>query len=244
MEISTARIYGIVQDESLPDHFIAACFVGSRCWSIDERSIGCSYKRKYSAEQRMKFYPFNISDSIHLVSFRCHWNNYPINKDGFIKDSLIESKSLNKSDVDKLTDILYNNFYRNHTNYGQSPQCYFEPRNAILFLNKGKLVEYILICFHCGEQEKSTVEINTGDNCSEKFEILRRFFIAKGLKFGTDKDIEKLSRRNAPRRRDSPSSQINSERHKLVQVSSYFIVKFCPYPYLLEKKFTFKFQFN
>ena len=35
-------------------------------------NLNCVYKKKYSATQRNKFYPFNIADTIKLASFRYH----------------------------------------------------------------------------------------------------------------------------------------------------------------------------
>ncbi|QEC68223.1 hypothetical protein FRZ67_13280 [Panacibacter ginsenosidivorans] len=151
--------------------------------------LNCVYKPKYSETQRNQFYPFNIADTIKLVSFRYHNHNYPIKKDTLIADSLIEIKSLTKDEVNVLTDILYNNFYKQNPNYGELTQCYF-PRNAILFFDKsGKLKEYILICFHCNRHEESSDSVVFGSECTQKIEKLRQFFVSTGLKFGTDNNI-------------------------------------------------------
>ncbi|HRH47313.1 MAG TPA: hypothetical protein PLP23_01105 [Panacibacter sp.] len=150
---------------------------------------GCVYKPKYSETERNKFYPFNIADTIKLVSFRNHRNNCPIKGDMVLVDSLIEIKTLTKADINNLTDLLYNNFYKQYPNYGSITQCFF-PRNAILFIDKsGHLKEHILICFHCDNFEASSDKVTLGDDCSEKMEKLRQFFITSQVTFGTGRNV-------------------------------------------------------
>lgn len=152
--------------------------------------LNCFYKPKYSATERNQFYPFIIADTIKIISFRHHRHNYPIKSDTLIIDSLTEIKALTKSEINSLTDILYNNFYKKRPNYGSLTQCFF-PRNAILFFDKsGKLKESILLCFHCDRHQVSSDNINFGSDCTQKMEMLRQFFVSSGLKFGTDKTIE------------------------------------------------------
>src|SRR4029453_5774534 len=90
----------------------ATTIVFSQPEEIERDPQRCVYKQKYPPKKRLKFYPFNISDSILLVSFPFHSDNYPINRDGYMKDSLIEIIPLDKSNIKQLTDILFNNFYR------------------------------------------------------------------------------------------------------------------------------------
>lgn len=149
-----------------------------------KNKAACRYRNKYSAKQRRQFYPYNITDTVKLVSFRYHKNNYPVQGNSLVIDSLIESKSLTDEDITKLTDIFFNSFYKTRPDYGSLKQCFF-PRNAILFFNnQGMLKSYILICFHCSRYERSSDEIYMGDNCTEKMEMLRQFFISKGVEFG------------------------------------------------------------
>lgn len=156
----------------------------------EEADLSCFYKKKYTSAQRKGFYPFDVAETIKLVSFRYHKHNYPIRGDKLIADSLFEIKSLDKEGINKLTDILYNNFYRKKPDYGLQTQCFF-PRNAILFFDKqGNLKESILLCFHCDRHQESSEKIDFGNNCSEKMEKLRRYFIKVGLQFGTDRSID------------------------------------------------------
>ena len=154
---------------------------------VDEN---CIYRNKYTETERLKFYPFNVSDTIKLISFRYHNNNYPINKDHITIDSLVEEKTLSKEEVARLTDILYNNVPRRPGNIHAILEC-FEPRNAVLFIDKsGKLKEYMLICFHCRRFESSSSEkFGEWDICNQKSEMIRKFFVSAGMKFGTDLSI-------------------------------------------------------
>ena len=153
-------------------------------------NTNCVYKEKYSAKQRSQFYPFNVADTIKLVSFRYTKGNYPFRNGIVIADSLIDVKVLTLHEINQLTDIIYNNFYKKAPNYGTVNQCWI-PHNAILFFDKlGKLKEYISICFHCSEYRESSDKIRVGDDCDQKMDKLRSFFISAGVQFGTDPEIE------------------------------------------------------
>src|ERR1700730_6408998 len=74
-------------------------------FEMPKGDLNCIYKFKYSIVQRNKFYPFNIADTIKLVSFHYHRNNYPIKSDTLIVDSLVEIKTLSMPEINILTDI-------------------------------------------------------------------------------------------------------------------------------------------
>ncbi len=150
----------------------------------------CVYRRKFSESERLKFYPFSVADTIKLISFRYHDNNYPISKEHITNDSLVEEKTLSKEEVAKLTDILFNNVAKRPGNIRSVSDC-FEPRNAVVFIDKsGKLKEYMLICFHCRRFESSSPEkFYTWNICDQKSEMIRKFFVTADVKFGTDLSI-------------------------------------------------------
>jgi hypothetical protein len=159
----------------------------------DPADYSCIYQQKYSDSARNSFYPFNSAAKVKLVSFRYHYNNFPITKNRYKIDSLREVKTLSPKEVSTLTDILYNNT-RKDTSFDVESLCEFQPRNAILFFDTaGTLKEWILICFHCEDYEKSSAAVAFGVDCQEKLERLRKFFVAKGVKFGTNRNIEKYS---------------------------------------------------
>jgi hypothetical protein len=154
---------------------------------VDEN---CVYKKKYSETQRLKFFPFNVADTVMLVSFRYHRNNYPIDQHGISYDSLIEKRVLNKAEIAQLTDILYNNVAKRHGSIATLNMC-FDPRNAILFIDKtGRLRAYLLICFHCDRYEASSADVDLWDPCNQKVEMIHRFFVAAGIQFGTDRTMQ------------------------------------------------------
>jgi hypothetical protein len=158
----------------------------------------CLYRLKYSPDERLKIYPFSVSDTVRLVSFRYHKNNYPMREDKVVADSLIEDVILTKAQINQLTDVLYNNITKNQgkpnaVHIGSVNQCY-EPRNAILFIGKTcKISVYVLLCFHCRRfesiPEKATWD---WDFCDQKFELIRQFFISTGIKYGTDLAVDEF----------------------------------------------------
>jgi hypothetical protein len=155
---------------------------------VDE---SCHYKRKYNVSKRLSFYPFSVADSVVLVSFKHQVDNYPIKGDRIITDSLIQRRHLSTAAVEEFTDILYNNFYVKRSNIRSVTQCFY-PRNAVLFYGKRQRVkESILICFHCRRYESSSGKYNLfGDDCDQKMELIRDFFIREGVTFGTDREID------------------------------------------------------
>ena len=101
-----------------------------------------------------------------------------------LRDSILESTILTVTQIDQLTDILYNHFYKKRPNYGIS-SCFY-PRNAILFFDaNGNLKESILICFQCDQYALSSTSINIGDDCDQKLTLLKAFFSKSGIYFGT-----------------------------------------------------------
>lgn len=150
-------------------------------------NLNCLYKNKFPAEKRKQNYPFNIADSVKIVSFRYHYNNCPIDSNLYVVDSLIEIRTLSTPEVDEMTDIIYNNFYKRKPNYFEV-NCFW-PRHAILFMDTtGNIIESVLICFSCDRYELSSKEINFGDDCLQKMGKLKAFFKRKGIKFGLDKE--------------------------------------------------------
>jgi hypothetical protein len=153
----------------------------------------CVYNNKYSESHRLGFYPLNVSDTIKLISFRYHKNDYPVQRGHLVYDSILEMKILTKTDINKLTDILYNYVSNRQGNIRSAKTC-FEPRNAILFIDRvGHVREYALISFSCDQFETSSSQIEKWDPCHQKAEMILRLFMSAGIKYGTD-----LSMHNYP----------------------------------------------
>ena len=149
----------------------------------------CVHKNSYSFSKRIKNYPFSQASQIKLVSFI---NNNSVEANVLLdlvksNNSLLskmkEVVSLNISQVDSLTDIIYNNFYRGNSEQILTSLCY-HPRNGILFYNKeGKLFECFEICFECRKISTITPKINFGSWCDNKFALLSKFFILMEIKY-------------------------------------------------------------
>ncbi|MFA6246387.1 MAG: hypothetical protein WC615_05565 [Mucilaginibacter sp.] len=101
---------------------------------------------------------------------------------------VIEMRDLSKRAIDSLTDIMYNVARKpiklpdDYANPGV--KCYM-PANAILFMDsKGKVTEYIEICFHCHKYYYSSSQTHEIDYCDQKWDMLKSFFVSQGQKFG------------------------------------------------------------
>jgi hypothetical protein len=63
--------------------------------------------------------------------------------------------------------------------------CY-NPRNAIIFITENpKQFEYIEICFECRNTRMSSPKNDWGPFCSNKYELIQKYFKKKGILFGT-----------------------------------------------------------
>lgn len=148
----------------------------------------CIYKKRFGDSLRMQLYPFSSATRVELVSFRCQYDVYPIRKDTILRDSLLEVKLLNRADLLRLTDLLYNYVSKGHV--AEIGLCFY-PRNAILFQDStGKTFDYFLLCFHCHNFQTGSERMDHGFFCSQMYELLRKFFRQKGIRFGTDPKIE------------------------------------------------------
>jgi hypothetical protein len=172
--------------------------VKSRPWTKKEieknkRNQGCVYTKKYSSIQRLQFFPFNKAVQIKLVSFAqpdsvIMGGELPMKNGNVDYTKLKEIKTINKSEIDTLTDILFNESYRGRFSSVSESGCY-NPRNAILFVDaKGKTFAFIEICFECLGHRLSSNKIKAGDFCSQKYEYLRNFFSRNGIVFGVKKE--------------------------------------------------------
>ncbi|WP_343531242.1 hypothetical protein [Pedobacter sp.] len=162
--------------------------------SLAEVNIQCLKTNLLSVAQRNKNYPFNKAKRIELISFIDPVTNFTTGlpaKNGKLDQAKIrEQKTLNIDQINKLTDILFNigrtpvpNLAYTMVDIGAS--CY-EPRNGIVFFDSNNRVfEYVEICFGCRRSRVSSKRVKVGDECEQKHDILRDFFLEQGLKFGT-----------------------------------------------------------
>ena len=120
----------------------------------------------------------------------------PMAKDDFFVNycRVMEMRDLSNAAVDSLTDIMYNvgrkpiKLPDDYANPGAT--CY-SPANAILFLdNKGKVTEYIEICFHCHKYYYSSSKTREVNYCDQKWDMLKKYFFSQGIKFGVVDDYD------------------------------------------------------
>lgn len=166
-----------------------------------KNNYGCEKKHDYLPKDRLKNYPFDHAKNILIVSFDYQeedTSSYIINgrdtiksysngripiKNKTLNNQFIKEKfTLNPSQVDSLTDILFNYDYREKTTIATSSEC-FDPHHAIVFTNKeGKIIEYIEICFLCSNIYSSSAKINPGNFCEGKYNLLKKLFRKIGVK--------------------------------------------------------------
>ena len=178
---------------------------------INEKYLQCLRKNKYSPAQRLRFYPFNKAKHVKLVAFEDYLGAQPnvqIRIDDTIKppnyDSIWkarvpfkkteidystfkEIKTLDKTQVDQLTDLLYNIGYAGPRQIEGHAKCY-DPRNAILFVDtRGRTFAYLEICFQCQEYRVSSQKLMMGEFCEQKTNLIKSFFKTAGIQLGITK---------------------------------------------------------
>lgn len=142
---------------------------------------------KYSAAQRRRFYPFKRASMVYLAYF--NHKDVSGNRSLPIKNGKVDLEEidvmarLKESDLDSLTDILYNSGYREFTGSSSKMGCYY-PRNAMLFADdQNNIFEYIEICFDCHQFRKSrnNVHFDPDNFTNHSLGLLEQFFNQQGL---------------------------------------------------------------
>lgn len=165
-----------------------------------EESRQCGKVYALQPTERRKKNPFSKASTIQLVSFKnnstdelnYYKDSLPRMNDTVCYSKLFEVITLRSSQIDILTDLLYN--YGKKTTYtppkgvfltGSIPSCY-NPRNAILFIDQNNRVsDFIEICFKCDDWRTSSKKIDLGESCTDKLKLLKQFFLEVGINYGT-----------------------------------------------------------
>ena len=168
-----------------------------------DRSHDCARVKSIPLSERLRLYPFNKATQIQLVSFKSnydtaageyYYDSLPRMNDTVCYSKLFEVKTLMSYQVDTLTDLIYNYGFKfkykakgNVYFIGSVSQCY-NPRNAILFLDKDNTVfEFIEICFECERTRTSSDKVSLGTACNQKLQLIKSFFKDVGLDYGITK---------------------------------------------------------
>jgi hypothetical protein len=92
---------------------------------------------------------------------------------------LLAKRTLNISQTDSLTDILYN-YGVADSNRNVSLPSNYDPQNAIIFYDsEDNAFEFIEICFKCGKMRTSK-NVQTGNKCRQTFSMLEELFNSVG----------------------------------------------------------------
>ncbi|AFD06812.1 hypothetical protein [Solitalea canadensis] len=156
-------------------------------WKEEQKKHECITRAVYSESERTSFYPFNKASNILFVSFinqddSIIQDELPMERGKVALNKLKEIVYLNDEQKNALTNVLYNIGYKGKPTINTGAACY-NPHNAILFMNDKKQVfEYIELCFDCSRHELSSKKINTGDFCTQKYDLLKQLFQKVGIK--------------------------------------------------------------
>ena len=160
-----------------------------------EENANCTRKRNLSFKNRIKNFPFNLTSQIIFVSHKTkegsvgeelqkYLNSLKIGQDTINEKEFLELKKINLNQIEKLTDIIINYGFKSKYHSIKDTKCY-DPRNAILFLDKDKkVIAFIEICFGCDNLRTSDVKIDFGEYCEQKFDLIKKIFADSGIKFG------------------------------------------------------------
>jgi hypothetical protein len=146
-----------------------------------------SYAQKrsaYSPIELKAMYPFYAAAQVKLASFWIgsrpetvqHSNSIPKNGEVIALDELDEMKTLSRSAIDSLAEILYNTCFKTNDTRYPVGRC-FLPRNAIVFFNKKQeAFAWIEVCFECTGVKPSSPQIKLEPLCDTSYRELQRFF--------------------------------------------------------------------
>lgn len=163
----------------------------------------------FNLSKRINSYPFNKASQIKVISYNLNSDgmtrvsketydketgktvttlDYNIgielprkNLDSLSLENVTQIKTLNFSQVEKLSDILYNTCSRLNTNCPQIIRGCYLPRNAILFFDEnGKIFEYLELCFECKTKE-TFGKIENLDLSDYMYNDLEKYFNDLGI---------------------------------------------------------------
>ncbi|WP_264524812.1 hypothetical protein [Flavobacterium sp. N502536] len=159
----------------------------------------------FNLSKRINSYPFNKTSQIKIISYNLNSDGmtkvsketgktvstleYNIgielpreNLDSLSLENVTQIKTLNLSQIDKLSNILYNTCSRLNTSCSQIIRGCYLPRNAILFFDEnGKVFEYLELCFECKTKE-TFGKIENLDLSDYMYNDLENYFNDLGIK--------------------------------------------------------------
>ncbi|OXA81938.1 hypothetical protein B0A58_01025 [Flavobacterium branchiophilum NBRC 15030 = ATCC 35035] len=178
-------------------HHLAISQVKKNNYPNFDENANCIKKRHIKFDDRKKIFPYNMAVEILIVSFQNknknefvgkeminYFNSIKVAQEIINENDFLELKYLTSKQIEALTDVIFNYGYQSKFYSIEDMKCY-NPRNAILFLDKNKIIiGYIEICFSCKHLRSSNVNINFGTYCKQKFDIIKKIFEESGIKYG------------------------------------------------------------
>lgn len=151
-----------------------------------ENDQACYLNGTLTASERRSKVPFAHSASIYVLSFSKYYEMGIIKSDSTLRrDLILEKIKLSEEQVDSITEVFYNYNYSLKTkNYIPENYACYEPRHAIVFMNsKGKVENYIKLCFNCARFDSNLPKAVWGNFCTGKYELLQQRFAAAGITY-------------------------------------------------------------
>lgn len=158
-------------------------------------NASCARVKNYDFKSRLEMFPLKSTSQIIIVAHRTkdgelgeelqkYLNSIKIGQDTLNLKEFEEVKMLNLSQIERLTDVIFNYSHKGKYYVFSDVKCY-EPRNAIIFLDyNNKVLGFIEICFGCDHLRTSDKRINIGDFCTEKYNLIRDIFLESRIKYG------------------------------------------------------------
>jgi len=160
--------------------------------------LNCRKIDKVNSTDLAKIYPFNLSSKIIFISYQNklpgilggelmkYLDELPDKKiDMVVLSNFKEFVILNESQKFSLLDLIYNYGYKAKPTVGEGTKCYL-PQNAILFVGPDeKLISFLELCFGCNKFRTNNEKITLGEECSQKYNLLKLLFKDNGILYGT-----------------------------------------------------------
>lgn len=145
--------------------------------------------------KRLQNYPFSQATKVLAVSYLADTNSYgqllrkidyrlPVKNDTICYSKLHELITLTASQINILTDILYNYGEKYKTSIGLITMCY-RPRKALIFVNeKEESFAWLEICFECEQTRSNNQKMNWDNLCFKQYDLLKTLFTQTGITYG------------------------------------------------------------
>jgi len=162
----------------------------------------CVYKLKYTKHNFRSVFPFNLATTIKLISFKIvdkkawvrsiiKYHEYEGLDAKWVTDSITidtkdwhEVRTVTSEKKYSLADVLYNFQFNTDPGVIMEASCYM-PKNAIVFYDSSsKIIAALELCFECHKMRAYPENIEFGDNCVNKLDLLKNFFKMNGVKYG------------------------------------------------------------